>query len=287
METSQFFLFPNQSFVDLGLYQYGWEACAPAHSFGPAKRNHYLFHYILSGHGTLMADDTGGTTKHYALQAGQGFLIFPGQTTMYIADNDDPWKYVWIEFDGLRVREALERAGISPDNPVYNRRSEELAGKMKDELEYLLLNHDQSGMQAIGHLYLFFDFFIRSQADGSQVGQNRLRDFYVREAISYIENNYQNDISIESIADNLGLHRSYFGKLFKRAVGKSPQQFLMNYRMVKAADQLTLTKKPIHEIGASVGYQNQMHFSRAFKSIYGCSPSAWRKEHQFVPDKTE
>ncbi len=48
MSDLLFSVFPNENFVDLGLYQYGWEQCAPAHSFGPAARNHYIFHYVAS-----------------------------------------------------------------------------------------------------------------------------------------------------------------------------------------------------------------------------------------------
>ena len=52
-----FSVFPSENFVDLGLYQFGWEQCDPAHSFGPAARNHYLFHFCLSGTGKLIADN--------------------------------------------------------------------------------------------------------------------------------------------------------------------------------------------------------------------------------------
>ena len=62
MSDLLFSVFPNENFVDLGLYQYGWEQCAPAHSFGPAARNHYIFHYVISGTGTLLADDEHGNT---------------------------------------------------------------------------------------------------------------------------------------------------------------------------------------------------------------------------------
>ena len=57
MSNTFFNIFPNENFIDLCMYQFGYEQCDPGHSFGPATRNHYLFHYVLSGTGTLMADN--------------------------------------------------------------------------------------------------------------------------------------------------------------------------------------------------------------------------------------
>lgn len=58
MGDFKFSIFPNENFVDLNLYQFGQEQTDPSHSYGPAKRNHYLFHYILSGTGILYAQDS-------------------------------------------------------------------------------------------------------------------------------------------------------------------------------------------------------------------------------------
>ena len=49
--------------------------------------------------------------------------------------------------------------------------------------------------------------------------------------------------------------------------------------MTKATELLKLTQLPIKEVGIAIGYENQFHFSRAFKKIYGVSPSQWKKEH--------
>lgn len=68
-----FSIFPNERFIDLGLYQFGMEQCSPSHSYGPAARNHFLFHYIISGTGTLYADDSTGTTKNTILKAARDF----------------------------------------------------------------------------------------------------------------------------------------------------------------------------------------------------------------------
>lgn len=278
MAEKTFSIFPNENFIDLGLYQYGRETCTPAHSYGPATRNHYLFHYILSGSGTLMADDSNGNYQTYHLKKGQAFMIFPKQINTYVADKDDPWEYIWLEFDGLRVKEALELASFSKDNPIYRTYKNDLREQMMNEMLYIVHSKNATPFHLIGHLYLFFDLLTRSAAPLAVPKGSKLRDFYIREAISFIEQNFQNDITVEDIASACSLNRSYFGKIFHDAVGKSPQQFLLNYRMIKAAELLKLSQLSIGEISNSVGYANQLHFSRAFKNIYGVSPSEWRKK---------
>ena len=88
--------------------------------------------------------------------------------------------------------------------------------------------------------------------------------------------NFQNDISVVDIANRLGINRSYFGKIFKQTLKQTPQEFLINYRMIKATELLRLTKMSIGDISKAVGYENQLHFSRAFKKIYNISPREWR-----------
>ena len=62
--------------------------------------------------------------------------------------------------------------------------------------------------------------------------------------------------------------------------GRSPQEFLISYRMTKAAELLKLTTLSVGDIGCAVGYENPLHFSRAFKNVYGVSPREWRNLHK-------
>lgn len=280
MSNVFFNIFPNENFIDIGMYQYGYEQCDPGHSFGPIARNHYLFHYIISGTGTLMADNSKGETQTYSIKSGQGFLIFPGQITTYYADQNLPWEYVWIEFDGLRVKEIFDLTELSIDTPVYHSHSKDLREQMMNEMLYIVHHSDASPFHLIGHLYLFLDYLMHSTKSERLVQSNKMSDYYIKEAIHYIEQNFQNDITIEEIANVCGINRSYFGKIFRKSIGRSPQEFLMNYRMVKAAELLKLTSLSIAEIGSAVGYENQLHFSRAFKNIYEVSPREWRKQHK-------
>lgn len=274
-----FSVFPCENFIDLGLYQFGWEHCDPAHSFGPAARNHYLFHYIISGTGTLYTTASNGITNTHQIKNGQGFMLFPGKICTYVADNKIPWEYVWVEFDGLRVKETIELTGLRPDQPVYKALYKDIAETMKEEMLYIVNHKDESPFHLIGHLYLFIDSLVRSSTPAQIGKENSLRDFYIKEALSFIEQNFQNNISVEDIAAACGLNRSYFGKIFHENMGKSPQEFLIAYRMTKAAELLKLTELSIANIGNAVGYPNQLHFSRAFKNVYGVSPRKWRYEH--------
>lgn len=276
-----FSIFPSKNFIDLGLYQFGWEHCEPSHSFGPAMRNHFLFHYVISGTGTLIAENSKKESISYSIKSGQGFMIFPNQICTYIADAQQPWEYVWIEFDGLRAKETVELSGLCVNSPVYKAKYKDVAQTMKDEMLYIINHKDDSPFHLIGHLYLFIDSFVNSSAITQISKSNNLRDFYIKEALSFIEQNFQNDITVEEIAACCGLNRSYFGKIFHEVLGKSPQEFLISYRMTKATELLKLTSLSIAEVGSAVGYSNQLHFSRAFKKIYGISPKQWRNENPF------
>lgn len=270
----KFHVFQDERFVDLNLYQYGWERTEPLHAYGPHKRDHYLFHYVISGRGMLYANE-----KSYCIEKGHGFLIVPDQTTTYVADEKNPWEYTWIEFDGLRVSESISLAGLSPTQPVYTPQSRE-AGRLLQEQMMNIVNHPQdSPVRQIGQGFLFLDQLVQSSANKRLPSQRRLRDFYMKEALSFIEQNYQRDISIEEIAAFCGLNRSYFGKVFRDSMGESPQAFLLHYRMARAAQMLKETAMPIGTISAMVSYANQLHFSRAFKSVYGVAPRTYRQTH--------
>ena len=87
----KFNTFQNDKNIDLTLFQYGWEQCLPMHSFGPAKRNHYLFHFVFSGKGLLNSNNSDDETSQYKVESNQGFLICPGQVNTYFADEHLPW----------------------------------------------------------------------------------------------------------------------------------------------------------------------------------------------------
>ena len=281
MQHFEFKIFPQNNYMDLTLIQFGREICKGGYSFGPAARNHYLFHFVISGKGTLYANNSSGTTDVYKINANEGFMLFPGQVSTYIADNDEPWEYIWLEFDGFQAKAAINAIGLSQDKPIYHPLSIKLCELALDEMIYIIEQKEAAPLHLIGHLYLFLDYLTRSAVTSQSQNKrkNNSSHYYISEAIKFIELNYQKDITVEDIAENCGLNRNYFGKKFKEEFGKTPQEFLMRFRMTKATELLEHSQLSIGEISCAVGYNDQLHFSRAFKNTYGISPRQWRDKY--------
>ena len=273
-------LFLSQEYFDITIYQYGYEQCLPRHTFGPGMRNHYLIHCILSGSGTYCAH-YGDKVFKYHLHEGQAFLIEPNRLVHYFADNETPWEYMWIEFDGMKTKEYLSEAGLTRSSLIYHASSEEGRQEMFGHLRYLVDHPDLLPAEVMGYTYLFFGALIRSSRNARKLPKNNIQDFYIQSTVDFIENHYMNEISVEDMAANLGLNRSYFSKIFKKATQKSPQDFLIQYRINKACELLRSTGMPIVQIAHLVGYNNQFHFTRAFKKLMNLPPQEWRKRRVF------
>ena len=282
MPNLLFHMFSDERFMDLSLFQFGYEKCRPLHSYGPFVRNNYLFHYVISGHGTLLTDDTSNHSKEYRIASGSGFLIEPGRINTYFADREDPWEYTWVEFGGLRAKEVLESIALSSESPIYIPRTPEDGDRLKDELLYLAGHGQETPLHLIGHLYLILDAIHKGSSQKHSVQGGKLSEFYTREAITFIEQNYALPITVEDMANRCNLDRSYFGKIFRETMGQPPQEFLIRYRMSKAAELLKLTDLSIGEISFQVGYPNQLHFSRAFKKVYNISPRTYRQNNKII-----
>lgn len=281
MEKFHYRIFPNEHFIDLSLYHFGYEECDPSHSFGPARREHFLFHYILKGRGKFKSANDKGVETEYSLSGGQGFMIWPQQQTFYTASEKEPWVYAWVDFDGLKARELVTRAGLTYNNPIYISRDDEERKKMEKELLAIVESQNNLPLSTIGHLYMFISALITSSSMRKEVKGGGIKDFYIRDVLTFIEQHYQERISVEDIAAFCNLDRSYLGKIFKSVLNSTPQDFLIRYRIDKSCELLKITDLTIAEISEMVGYPNQFNFSRVFKKTIGKSPRNWKNENKY------
>ena len=106
---------------------------------------------------------------------------------------------------------------------------------------------------------------------------------FVFRAKEYVHNNYQDEeLSLDSICEVLGVSNSYFSTIFKKETGNSFIGYLTDYRMDQASRQLIETNEKSYIIAKNVGYNDPNYFSYVFKRRFGVSPSKYRTEHTEV-----
>lgn len=258
----------NKYDSNLVVYQCGWENCRPKHSYGPAIRDHYLIHFVTKGCGKFYIDDL-----TFEIKENQGFLICPEDVTYYEADENMPWNYIWVGFNGLKAPEYIRQMGLNRYNPIINTKNSDLVCEYLNKVfESTKLEHGRE-IRMLGYLYLFLSLIIEE----SKVNQTvNYKYEYIQKALEYIEMNYSRSISIKNLADHVGLNRSYFSTLFKASLNLSPENFLIQYRINKACELLNQNKTlRISDVSRSVGYMDQLAFSKTFKKVKGCSPSEY------------
>ena len=99
----------------------------------------------------------------------------------------------------------------------------------------------------------------------------------VTRAKSYIYEHYNEDISVETLADLVYLSPGYFSYIFKKETGENVSRFIRDYRMGKAKELLSGTNKKIVQICRETGFTNVSYFCKSFREYCGCSPEQYRK----------
>ena len=95
--------------------------------------------------------------------------------------------------------------------------------------------------------------------------------------IRYIHQNIDVDLSVNSIADLVGLNHEYLSRIFKRSTGFSLKRYITNEKIKAAKILLETTDLSVTIIAGRVGYANYSNFTRSFRQIAGCTPSEYRK----------
>ena len=245
--------FFNKNLPGLNPLNIGHEKCEPGYACGPEIRGNYWFHYIISGHGTLVID-----TNVYHPKPGQAFIIPRGRKTFFQADTNDPWEYIWFGFNGDRAKQLDELKSPVIDID-YSYFSDIFDCKYYPNMEAEFL---------AGKLYIIFAQLFKRQYPGN----------YITAVKEYISEHYSQTIRIGQIADIIGINRKYLAGLFKKETGQTMQDFLMQVRMNKATAIINNHHYSVTKTAEMVGYTDIYAFSKNFKKFFGCSPSAYVKK---------
>ncbi len=254
--------------LSLNVYNTGYQRCEAGYAWGPGARDHYLFHYVTEGRGTL-------TTAAGAVSVGPGglFLIRPGEVVTYTADSREPWVYYWVGFNGTEAHRLINLTGFAHGERLLY---PENGGELREQLTRIT---DARGStpaheaRMLGYLYLFLGSLM-SLSGGQKLTTSKQ---YVDKAVQFISRNYSRDITICDVADFVGISESHLYRVFSKELDMAPTQFLMRYRIGEAAAMLRSTGLAIGEIAASTGFRDPLYFSRVFKKVKGVSPREYTR----------
>ncbi|HEL1618770.1 TPA: AraC family ligand binding domain-containing protein [Streptococcus suis] len=258
---------------DLNVDHYGAEQCDSGYSFGPTIRENYVLHFITNGKGKITID--GETTN---LQAGDLFVLPKNQSIFYQADENEPWTYTWVGFSGSRAETILSQTRLLEKYFLHSHLESEILKKMIDinqtEVQSLPMITE---LILIGHLNQLLAALVQEFPNESLKESSTLAKNYVHHAIKLIHSQYNSPIKVNEIADHLALSRSYLYKIFKQETGYAIKDYILQIKMKRSCQLLEDPTRNITEIAYSVGYQDPLTFSSAFKNYFHMSPTEFRK----------
>lgn len=160
--------------------------------------------------------------------------------------------------------------------------------KIKNELNaiyqvWTTLPEETAHLEVLGHFYLLmselFQRFLVKKNNllyyKSEKSQSK-----VKKIIGYLDEHYQENLSLDIVASNFGFSRGYMARFFKKEVGQGVMSYLQLIRLSHAYEQLISSDKSIEYIATSSGYPNTKSFERTFKAVYKTAPNKYRKSLQ-------
>jgi AraC family transcriptional regulator len=161
-------------------------------------------------------------------------------------------------FDDCIIKNLLNIIGLAFDNP------ERISQLLIDEISVLLMSH-----------------LIHSYSDGSPIERRTrggLASWQERIAKEILFARICDPPTIDELGQACGVSARHFIRAFRHSTGRTPHQWMMHERALKARDLLERSDRTLAEVSAICGYANQSHFWRAFQRCFGQSPSTVRRQ---------
>jgi AraC family transcriptional regulator of arabinose operon len=211
------------------------------------------------------------------IRAGQAWVALPGIPFSYGPDEEEPWSLYWFRVRGGRIswlrNMLLEEGG----DPVFAVKElfpvAALFEEIMDILDkggYAKRNLDCAAL-AFGHLAAALSRGPSADRPRGETISERMEG-----VVAWIRGHVSDEIRVSALAARCNLSTPYFTACFRRHAGCGVLDFVARLRMERARGLLEDGVLPIKEIAASVGYADQLYFSRSFKKVYGRSPLASR-----------
>ena len=101
----------------------------------------------------------------------------------------------------------------------------------------------------------------------------------LKDIVQYCESNFDKPLTTKQLATRSFLSQSHFARTFTQTVGMPPATYIRQLRFARAQTLLSTTNLKIEEIAKACGMIDAARFSRAFRGMFGMTPSAYRRTH--------
>ena len=232
--------------------------------------NSFLILYTLSGNGHLQYE-----SGEYTLSAGQCFFIHCKKHHRYYALEGPQWEFLWLHFYGsssLGYYQEFERNGFYipdiPDKAAFESYLRQIIAINQDKTAASELVTSQLILSLLTKL-LILNFTGRTSSFDIPP--------YVQGCSKYIDTHFQEDPSLEQLASLQHISKYYLSREFKRYMGITIQDYLVNTRITYAKELLKYTHMPVGEIAFACGMHNVSHFINLFKARESMTPLSYRR----------
>lgn len=247
---------------------YGCEQCNPNHNFGFGVKTSYLIVFILEGTGIFEIDK-----RVHKLSRNDVFLVPPHKIHKYKSDKENPWKYAWISFSVDNFEDEFKQ--IHNDEHLRKVKNvsmiEKHVSRIKRNENFEKSEYKCTREDALVKLFLTE---MLSEDHNIVLPQKIINADKIKD---YIENNYFSELLVDEIADRFNYNRSYMCRLFKSVHGKSPKEFIIDYKIQIACKLLLESDLSVDNVSNSVGYKDPFNFSKMFKKRIGLPPQEYKK----------
>lgn len=237
----------------------------PGERYGPIIHNVYIFECCVEGYGSVIIND-----KEFFIAPGDCYILFPGDAIIYTTDLTKPRKGYWCAVDGLDLGFILKEAGISSVSPFAPKELfSELCGCIQKMVAEWGKGDAGECLRETSCIYEFLGILLKHK-------KVTVYDDRIERAIGLMETKYHEQLSVDQIAREIGLERSYFSVLFKEKTTVSPHQYLTTLRIHKACDLIEKEHCNITEAAIAAGL-DPCNFARVFKRVIGKTPTEYYK----------
>jgi AraC family transcriptional regulator len=206
--------------------------------------------------------------------------IVPQGTPLGVYGYDET-EFIMLALDPGFVRKIADESGMSDTELVRH------LGIRDPQIEYiaLALKSELDGGCPSGRVYgdglavALAARLLRRYSTEVTISHNRnalMSGFTLRRVTNYIEDNLTKDLTLAEIAEVARMSPHYFSRAFRKSTGIPPHRYVIDRRIEKAKRLLSDNHLPLVEVGLSVGFQNQSHFTTLFHKRTGVTPKVYR-----------